>query len=355
MFTYQTLKEYLFRLDPETAHNLAENAIRMSRLCTPCQNYFIDKNFCIDDRLTQVVFGKKFLNPVGLAAGFDKNATMIRQMPMFGFGFTEIGTVTPKPQDGNPRPRLFRFPEYESLQNAFGFNNEGMVKVKKRIERVHPFILPVGVNIGKNKLTAEKGAVNDYKTLIENLGEFADYIVINISSPNTKGLRDLQNEEFIKELFEAAKELTDKPVLLKLSPDLDKKEALSLAMNAVEHGAKGIIATNTTVDYSLLPEAKDTGGLSGKVLADKSFEMFDYLASELYGQTTLISVGGIDSAEEAYRRIKAGASLVQVYTAFIYKGPSLAKRINEGLMEFMNEDGFSNITEAIGSARKSRR
>ncbi len=355
MFTYQALKEYLFRLDPETAHNLAETGIRLSRLCTPCQNYFIDKNFILDDRLTQVIFGKKFLNPVGLAAGFDKNATMIRQIAMFGFGYTEVGTITPKPQDGNAKPRLFRHIEEESLQNAFGFNNEGMVAVRKRVERTHPFILPVGINIGKNKLTADKMAINDYKNLIENLHEFADYIVINISSPNTKGLRNLQNEEFISELFAMAKELTSKPILLKIAPDLDKKEALSLCIKAVEAGAKGIIATNTTIDYTLLQDAKNFGGISGKVLCEKSYEMFDYIAAELYGNTTLISVGGIDSAEEAYRRIKAGASLVQVYTGFIYKGPSLAKQINEGIMELMNFDGFTHISEAIGCDRKPKR
>ncbi len=355
MFTYQVLKEYLFRLDPETAHNLAEGVIRLSRLCTPCQNYFIDKNFVLDDRLTQVIFGKKFLNPVGLAAGFDKNATMIRQIAMFGFGYTEVGTITPKPQDGNAKPRLFRHIKEESLQNAFGFNNEGMIAAKKRVERTYPFVLPVGINIGKNKLTADKMAINDYKNLIETLHEFADYIVINISSPNTKGLRSLQNEEFINELFTMSKELTEKPILLKIAPDLDKKEALSLCVKAVEAGAKGIIATNTTTDYSLVQDAKNFGGISGKVLCEKSFEMFDYIAAELYGQTTLISVGGIDSAEEAYRRIKAGASLVQVYTGFIYKGPSLAKQINEGIMELMNFDGFTHISEAIGCDRKPRR
>jgi len=355
MFTYELLKEYLFRLDPETAHNLAESAIRASKICTPCQNSFIDKNLVIDDRLTQVIFDKKFLNPVGLAAGFDKNATMIREIAMFGFGFTEVGTITPKPQDGNPRPRLFRFIEEESLQNAFGFNNEGMNAAKRRLQKAYPFILPIGVNIGKNKLTADKLAIADYKILIENLHEFADYIVINISSPNTKGLRTLQNEEFIGELFTMAKELTSKPILLKIAPDLDKKEALSLCIKAVEAGAKGVIATNTTIDYSLLQDAKNFGGISGKVLCEKSYEMFDYIASELFGQTTLISVGGIDDAEEAYRRIKAGASLIQVYTGFIYKGPSLAKRINEGIMELMNFDGFTHISEAIGADRKLRR
>lgn len=355
MFTYQALKEYLFRLDPETAHNLAESAVRLSRLCTPCQNYFIEKNFVLDDRLNQIVFDKKFLNPVGLAAGFDKNATMIRQSAMFGFGFTEVGTITPKAQDGNAKPRVFRFVEEESLQNAFGFNNQGMQAVKKRLERSYPFVLPVGVNIGKNKLTADKTAINDYRMLIETLEAYADYMVINISSPNTKGLRTLQNEEFIKDLFEMSKELTNKPILLKIAPDLDKKDALNLCTKAVEHGAKGIVATNTTIDYSLLQDAKNFGGISGKVLTDKSFEIFDYIAAELYGHTTLISVGGIDSAEEAYRRIKAGASLVQIYTSFIFKGPSIAKQINEGIMELMNFDGFAHISEAIGVDRKPRR
>lgn len=352
MFSYSTLKEYLFRLDPETAHWLAGLALGAVDKITPLQNAMIERNFCMEERLTQTIFGRSVYNPVGLAAGFDKNAQMIRSLVALGFGFVEVGTVTPKPQDGNPRPRLWRFEQQESLQNAMGFNNDGMDKVVKRLQKIFPFSTPIGVNIGKNRLTAEKLAISDYKQLIENFKDLCDYLVINISSPNTKGLRDLQNETFLAELFDTAKQITTKPVLLKLSPDLEKKEAVKLAVCAVEHGAGGIIATNTTTDYSLLPEAKTVGGISGRVLQDRSFEMFEALSRELFGKTLLISVGGIDCGQEAYRRIKAGASLVQIYTSLIYKGPALVKQINEEIMELMNFDGFAHISEAIGADRK---
>jgi len=351
MISYSLLKEYLFRLEPETAHFVTECALRSTNLLTFAQNYMIEKYFVSDERISQNIFGKQFLNPVGIAAGFDKNAKMIRQTPMLGFGFTEIGAVTVKPQDGNPTPRLFRYPEYESIQNAMGFNNDGMEKIAERTGRSYPFVLPIGINIGKNKLTADKLAINDYAQLIEKFNDICDFMVINISSPNTKGLRDLQNESFIAELFAMVKEKSSKAVLLKLSPDMEKKDAVDLAVTAVEHGASGIIATNTTTDYSLLPNAKDFGGISGRVLKEKSYEMLKALSRELFGKTTLISVGGIDSADEAYMRIKAGASLLQVYSALVFKGPDLIKQINEGVLERMNEDGFTHISEAIGSDR----
>jgi dihydroorotate dehydrogenase len=351
MISYSLLKEYLFRLEPETAHFVAESALRSTNLLTFAQNYMIEKYFVSDERISQNIFGKQFLNPVGIAAGFDKNAKMIRQTAMMGFGYTELGAVTVKPQDGNPSPRLFRFPEYESLQNAMGFNNDGMEKIAKRVAKSYPFVLPIGINIGKNKLTADKLAINDYAQLIEKFNDICDFMVINISSPNTKGLRELQNESFIAELFAMVKEKSSKPVLLKLSPDMEKKDAVNLAVSAVEHGASGIITTNTTTDYSLLPGAKDFGGISGRVLKEKSFEMLKALSRELFGKTTLISVGGIDSADEAYMRIRAGASLLQVYSALIFKGPDLIKQINEGILERMNEDGFTHIGEAIGSDR----
>ncbi|MEY4504354.1 MAG: hypothetical protein RL154_648 [Pseudomonadota bacterium] len=352
MIPYHTLREYLFRLDPEAAHSLLEFSLQLMKLCAYCQNSLIEKNFLADERLRQEVFGKVFLNPVGLAAGFDKNATMVRQMLMAGFGFSEVGTITPKPQDGNPKPRLFRHTEFETVQNAMGFNNDGMDAIVRRLKRLYPFATPIGINIGKNKLTAEKMAIDDYKKLIEGLHEYADYMVINISSPNTKGLRDLQNETFVSELFVMSKEITQKPIMLKISPDMERKEAVELSKAAVLAGAAGIIATNTTTDYSLLPECKSMGGLSGRVLTDRAFMIFEAVAIELFGECTLISVGGIDSAEEAYRRICAGANLVQVYSALIYKGPSLPRRINEGILELLDADGYSNISEAIGKDRR---
>lgn len=348
---YESIKPLLFKLQPETAHHLAETFLRLPNICPLAFNGMIEENFINSDYLRQELFGRTFANPVGLGAGFDKNATMIRGMQALGFGFTEIGTITPKAQPGNPKPRMFRHIEEESLQNAMGFNNGGLYKAQKRLQDRFPFSTPIGVNIGKNKTTSERDTISDYTTLIKALHELGDYLVINISSPNTPGLRDLQNETFIGELFDQAKALTEKPILLKIAPDMSTDQAVALTSLAVEKGANGIIATNTSIDYSLVANPKDIGGLSGHAIQEKSFEIFDAVAKELYGKTTLISVGGIDSAEEAYRRIKAGASLVQVYSALIFKGPSLIRDINLGLIELLENDGYSNITQAIGADR----
>ncbi len=352
MIDYQTIKPWLFKLEPESAHHLAEFALRLPNICQIPFNPFLESHFVTNEILKQELFGRIFLNPVGLGAGFDKNATMIRGMQILGFGFTEIGTVTPKPQEGNPKPRMFRHIEEKSIQNAMGFNNDGLLKVQRRLKERYPFTTPIGINIGKNKVTPEAEAINDYTTLIKALHELGDYMVINISSPNTPGLRDLQNEEFITRLFEEAKAITSKPILLKIAPDMSKEDAVALTTLAVENGADGIIATNTTIDYSLVKHPKEIGGLSGAVLKEKSFEIFEAVAKELYGKTTLISVGGIDSAKEAYRRIKAGASLVQIYSGLIFGGPDMIKEINTELTELIRADGYTNITQAIGADRK---
>jgi dihydroorotate dehydrogenase len=210
----------------------------------------------------------------------------------------------------------------------------------------------MGINIGKNKLTFEEDALDDYEILFRAFKNYGDYIVINISSPNTPGLRDLQNEAFIKAIFTMAKEITTQPVLLKIAPDMEPEAAIALCKTAVEAGAAGIIATNTTIDYSLTPHAKDFGGISGALLTEKSYQLFKAIGKELYGKTLLISVGGIDSAEEAYRRIKAGASLVQVYSMLVYRGPALIKEINEGLIKLLQKDGYKHISEAIGADYK---
>ena len=345
---YKNLKKIIFKLDPETAHNLVEKSLSFVENFFPfLLNPLIKRNFIDDERLNQNIFGIKFPNPVGLAAGFDKNAKMIRAMQALGFGFVEIGTVTPLPQSGNPKPRLFRYPEYESIQNAMGFNNDGMEEILKRVKKVYPFKIPIGVNIGKNKNQFEP--LKDYEKLIKNFKDVCDFMVINISSPNTPGLRDLQNQEFIKELFDMAKSITNRPILLKIAPDMTVNQAVDLAVFAVENRADGIIATNTTTNYSLLPNAKNFGGISGKVLQKKSFEIFKAISKELFGKTILISVGGIDSANEAYKRLKAGASLVEVYSALIFKGPSLIRDINRGILELMQKDGLKNIKEVIGA------
>ena len=352
MLNYDLIKPYLFKLQPENAHHVAECVLRLPNICQILFNPFLESHFVNDPILTQEIFGRTFYNPVGLGAGFDKNATMIRGIQILGFGFTEIGTVTPKPQAGNPKPRMFRHVEEQSIQNAMGFNNDGAYKVVRRLKERYPFTTPIGVNIGKNKVTPEKEAINDYTHLIKAFDGLGDYFVINISSPNTPGLRDLQNEEFITQLFKEAKALTDMPILLKIAPDMAVEDAVTLTKMAVEKGADGIIATNTTIDYSLVKHPKSIGGLSGAVLKEKSFKIFEAIAKELYGKTLLISVGGIDSAQEAYKRIKAGASLVQILSGIVFHGPDMIMNINKELVELLKADGYANITEAIGADRK---
>ena len=349
LFSYQTLKKLLFKLDPETAHTLAGLGLRFSALCPPLNKCLTRHYFVAHPSLQQTLFGRTFQNPVGLGAGFDKNGQYIKAMPTLGMGFTEIGTVTPKPQDGNPKPRLFRLIEDLSIQNAMGFNNKGSYYMLQRLKKINFFDYPIGINIGKNKVTPENEALDDYEKLFKAFKDYGDYVVINISSPNTPGLRDLQNESFIKAIFAMGKKITTKPILLKIAPDMTAEDAIALCNTAVEAGADGIIATNTTIDYSLTEHAKDFGGISGALLTEKSYTLFRAIAKELYGKTLLISVGGIDSAEEAYRRIKAGASLVQVYSMLVYKGPLLIKEINEGLIALLKKDGYTHISEAIGA------
>lgn len=324
---YGAIRRQLFRIDPEHAHEWAIAALENGQLVGPVFRA-LTRRFRVDDaRLAQTIWGLRFANPVGLAAGFDKNARVIHGLAALGFGFIEVGTVTPKPQSGNPRPRIWRLAEEESLQNALGFNNDGMAAIGRRLREQRPFPVPVGVNLGKNKDTPPEGALEDYVTLLEHLHDAGDYFVINVSSPNTPGLRDYQNEAFVRQVFAEAKRITDKPVLLKVAPDGDVDAIVALTEAAVNAGAAGIIATNTTVDYQLIPGIAEKGGLSGGVLREKSYAVFRAIAARLAGKTVLISVGGIDTGEEAQRRIDVGANLVQVYTGLIYKGPGLPRRI----------------------------
>jgi len=350
LFNYETLKKIIFLFKPETAHCIAEIALRTLPSCRTINNHMVNKNFIMDARLKQEICGINFLNPVGLAAGFDKNGTMIKAMMSMGFAYTEIGTITPRAQDGNPRPRLFRYPKYKSVQNAMGFNNKGSAKILKNLKKVYPFSIPIGANIGKNKTTSQENALLDYKTLIRKFKDESDYLTINISSPNTLNLRDLQNETFVTELFSMAKELTNKPIFLKISPDMKIDTAVKLCNTAVNKGAAGIIATNTTIDYSLIPNCQNFGGLSGACLTKKAHVFFQELAKELYSKTILISAGGISSPQEAYERLKAGASLIQIYTGMIFEGPSMIKNINEGILKLMQKNGFDNISQIIGSS-----
>jgi dihydroorotate dehydrogenase len=346
---YEKIRPILFKINPENAHHLAEIALSTARRCPLFFNWMSEKYFIENEKLHQKIWGLDFKHPVGTAGGFDKNATMIQALPSLGFAWGELGAVTPKPQPGNEKPRVWRHIKEESLQNAFGFNNDGVEVIAERLEKIYPFILPLCMNIGKNKTTPEYKAIEDYKILVEKLKDKVDFFIVNVSSPNTPNLRKLLNEEFISNLFIELKKLTNKPILMKLSPDMDIEFAVNIAKIAVANGADGIVATNTTVDYSLVKNPQDRGGISGKALKEKSYNMLTSLAKELFGKTVLISVGGIDSAEEAYKRIKAGASLIQIFTAFIYHGPKLIKEINEGILELIAKEGYNHISEAIGA------
>jgi dihydroorotate dehydrogenase len=349
MFDYEMIKKIMFNFEPETAHHIAETGLKLLPYCRFINSYMVERNFVNNEMLTQDLLGTTFHNPIGLGAGFDKNATVIKAMPAMGFGYTEIGTMTPLAQPGNDKPRLFRYPEQESIQNAMGFNNLGSNIVINNLRKVYPYSIPIGASIGKNKTTPEDKALDDYKMLIQGFSDIADYLVVNISSPNTPNLRDLQNEEFIKSVFGLAKQMTNTPILLKIAPDMEYETAITLCQTAVESGADGIVATNTTQDYTLLPNPQNFGGISGKVMSDKSYNIFKEIGRELHDKTTLISVGGISSARDAYRRIKAGASLIQIYSGFIFKGPSMCKNINEELVELLKADGYANISEAVGA------
>lgn len=349
--SYKLLRALLFRLDPETAHNLALRSLGLLQgiplLCRSVGHRLT----VADRRLRQEIWGLEFGNPVGLAAGFDKNGSISTAVAALGFGFVEVGTVTPRPQPGNPRPRIFRFPEQETLQNALGFNNRGMVAIKTELARQRPAGVPLGVNIGKNNATPVERAEEDYLALFAALSDCCDYFVLNVSSPNTPGLRSLQGVDSVQTLVRKGRELTPRPILVKLAPDLEDREAVDLSRAAVDAGAAGIVLTNTTTDYDLIPGADRVGGLSGRVLRKRSFELLKRVAAELFGRCLLVSVGGVDTAEEAYRRLRAGASLLQIYTALIFQGPALVRDINRDLCTLMARDGVESLDEVIGADR----
>lgn len=351
---YDTLKKIFFRFDPETAHKIAEFGLR-ALYATPGGLEALTKfGVYKDEILTQNIWNLSFDNPVGIAGGFDKNATMIAPLAALGFGHIDFGTFTPRPQSGNEKPRLFRLVSEQSIQNAMGFNNEGADVIAHRVRKIYPFKIPIAANIGKNKATSNEDALSDYEALGRKFNGLCDFFIINVSSPNTPNLRALQENSFISELIGAMKKITNRPLVLKLAPDMSADQAIALCECAVQSGASGIIINNTSVDYSLSPNARDFGGLSGRLITEKSRKLFAQVARELFGRTILISCGGIDSAQEAYERIKSGASLVQIFTAFIFKGPFVAKSINEGLAKLLRADGFNNINEAVGVNLKDR-
>ena len=346
------LHRALLRLDPERAHGLALSGLRAASALRVARRALAGRYRVADPRLEQRLLGARFPNPIGLAAGFDKDALAIAGFEALGFGFVEVGTVTPRPQRGNPRPRLFRHPRQASLRNAMGFNNRGLEALAGRVERRRPGV-PVGVNAGRNRDTPAERAADDYCRVVARLSGACDYFVVNVSSPNTPGLRDLQERGRLARLLERVRQATETPFLVKLSPDLATGDAVELASASVEAGAAGVVLTNTTTDYSLLPGAAAPGGLSGRVLRQQSFEILHAVARELFGRCLLISVGGIETADEAYRRLRHGASLVQIYTALVYRGPRLARALNEGLLRLLDRDGARTVAEVVGQDLRS--
>jgi dihydroorotate dehydrogenase len=305
-----------------------------------------------DPRLSVTAFGRIFSNPIGLAAGFDKDAEVPDAMLKFGFGFVECGTVTPRPQPGNPRPRLFRLPADGAVINRMGFNNRGMEAMTARLTRRKKAGM-LGINIGANKDSSDR--IVDYRTAFRRLGPLADYVTINVSSPNTPGLRALQGRDELKRLLEAlAPERTVAPIplLLKIAPDLGEAEVSDVADLALAFELDGIIATNTTIRRppTLRHEnAREAGGLSGRPLFQSSTEVLKQLRQQTGARLTLIGVGGVSSGADAYIKIRAGASLVQLYTALAYEGPGLVARIKRELLDCLERDRLSDITQAIGA------
>ncbi|NDK57618.1 quinone-dependent dihydroorotate dehydrogenase [Pontibacter fetidus] len=336
------LRPLLFKLDPEKVHYLTTDALQ-TVYKLPLAKSISNSMFGVQDaRLERELFGLKFPNPVGLAAGFDKDAKLIDELANLGFGFIEIGTLTPKGQEGNPKPRLFRLPEDQAIINRMGFNNEGVDAAVKRLRNRKSKII-VGGNIGKNKVTPNEEALNDYLYCFKALYDVVDYFVVNVSSPNTPDLRALQEKEPLQQLLIALQEQNSKmpkpkPLLLKIAPDLNEPQLNDIIEIAQEANLSGIIATNTTIsrDGLYTPSQKvqeiGAGGLSGKPLTKRSTEIIRYLRQHLPQTIKIIGVGGIMTAEDALEKLDAGADLVQLYTGFIYEGPSLIAQINKKLL-----------------------
>lgn len=347
----------LFALDAERAHELALAALGHQVVARTLRGFTAHPRY--NARLEQEVLGLSFVHPVGLAAGLDKHGTAAAAWAELGFSFVEIGTVTPRPQPGNPRPRLFRLPADRAIVNRFGFNSVGAAAAARNLAAVFPLSIPAGVNLGKNKQTPNDDAADDYMRALEVLHAFADYIVINVSSPNTAGLRALQEGRALRTLVEQvvrrASEITTRkriPVLVKVSPDSAPADLIASADAAVEGGASGIVATNTTLTRpGLQPNRRavaEEGGLSGAPLKPLATDACRILYAHLRGRVPIIGVGGIFTADDAYERIRAGASLVQLYTVLIYEGPGAVARIVGGLGERLKRDGFSHLKEATG-------
>jgi dihydroorotate dehydrogenase len=336
------IRPLLFLLNPEKAHHFTFSALKIA-FNIPGIAFLLKKAYTIEDkRLEMLVFGIKFKNPVGLAAGLDKDAVLINELGSVGFGFIEIGTLTPKAQPGNDKPRLFRLKKDNALINRMGFNNHGLEAAVENLKKRKPGII-IGGNIGKNKLTSNEDAMKDYELCFDALYDYVDYFVVNVSSPNTPGLRALQEKEPLKALLSAVKSKNlkksiPKPILLKIAPDLNNDQLNDIIEITKEVKIDGLIATNTTISREGLKTEKaeieniGAGGLSGKPLGERSTEVIRYLHARLGNAYPIIGVGGIHTEKDALEKLEAGASLLQLYTGFIYEGPDLIRRINKAIL-----------------------
>lgn len=348
MSLYSSLVQpLLFRADAERAHEFGMAALR-SGLASPF--HVADSSFGMEPI---ELFGLRFANPLGIAAGFDKNGIVVDQLASLGFGFVEVGTVTLKSQPGNPKPRMFRLPENKALINRLGFNNAGAEAVVQNLRKIKRNCV-VGVNIGKNKDVPNEEAIENYLGAFELVHGVADYITVNVSSPNTPGLRDLQNTRSLDDLVTAIqtknRELGEKPLLVKIAPDLADEDVDEITDVCISNGCAGIIATNTTISREGIasPVANEAGGLSGKPLQKRSNEVISRIFRRANGKLAVVGVGGVFDANDAFEKIAAGASLVQAYTGLVYGGPTFAADVNQGLVRILNARGFSSVSDAVG-------
>jgi len=344
---FNIFKFFLYKIEPEKAHKISIVLINKYFAKMPLSSNYLDKN------LYQKIFNLSFDNPLGLAAGFDKNAEIYNQVDKFGFGFTEIGTITPKPQEGNLKPRVFRLIQDKAIINRLGFPNEGMDEITKKMKKNIPKGI-CGVNIGPNKENAT--SIDDYLLCFDQFFELASYIAINISSPNTPKLRSLHNNEKITELIDAikkrrAEKKSNVPIILKVSPDIEEDKIEGICNILLEKSMDGVILTNTTIrnKNSLSSEHRiQDGGLSGEPLNEISNKIIQKFYLRLGRSIPIIGAGGVSSGATAYEKIKSGASLLQLYTALIYEGPYVAKKINKELSNLIKLNGYNNISEVIG-------
>jgi dihydroorotate dehydrogenase len=352
---YRALRRIFFLVPPERIHTVVFAGLRLvtaPRLLRHALARWLAPH---DPVLATTVFGVRFPGPVGLAAGFDKDGSGLKTWGALGFGYAEVGTVTARAQPGNPGPRMFRLAEDRALLNRMGFNNHGAGELALKLTRSQPEV-PIGANIGKTKTTPAEAAVDDYTESARLVGPLASFLVVNVSSPNTPGLRDLQAVESLRPILAAVRAQTTTPVLVKIAPDLSDSDVDEIADLAVELGLAGIVATNTTVsrDGLATPGVAElgAGGISGPPVAQRSAEVLQRLYRRVGDQLVLISVGGIETADDAWERILAGASLLQGYTGFVYGGGLWAKHIHDGLARRLHDGGFASLADAVGSATR---